>query len=60
MLGGRPQKARNESERADSENFKKLRDLRLENGERIILKSANGTLYALVVSDGGALSTVAV
>jgi hypothetical protein len=54
------QTARRELQRADRENFKKLQDVRLENGERLILKSANGTLYAVVVSNAGVLSTVAV
>ena len=54
------QAARREADRIDRGNFKKLQDVRLENGERLILKSANGTLYALVVSDAGILSTVAV
>ena len=43
-----------------AENFKKFRDVRLENGERIILKSSDGTLYALTVNNAGVLSTVAV
>jgi hypothetical protein len=54
------QTLRREAERADRENFKKLQDVRLENGERLILKSPNGTLYAIVVDNAGALSTVAV
>jgi hypothetical protein len=53
------QALRREASRADRENFKKLQDVRLENGERLILKSPNGTLYAVVVSNAGVLSTVA-
>ena len=52
--------ARREADRTDRGNFKKLQDVRLENGERLILKSANGTLYAIVVSNAGVLSTIAV
>ena len=54
------QAVRREVDRADRENLKKLQDIRLENGERLILKSPNGTLYAITVSDAGMLGTVSV
>tara|TARA_R110002012_G_scaffold244246_1_gene418943 strand:+ start:2299 stop:2532 length:234 start_codon:yes stop_codon:yes gene_type:complete len=42
---------------ADRSNFKKFEDIDLANDERLILVSANGTRYKIVVSDAGALST---
>lgn len=44
-------------ERMDSDNFKKNQDLEIGKN-RVILTSPNGTRYALVVSNTGALSTV--
>lgn len=46
-------------ERMDNNNFKKNQDLEIGQN-RIILMSPNGTRYALVVSNTGALSTVVV
>lgn len=44
-------------ERMDGNNFKKNQDLEIGQN-RVILMSPNGTRYALVVSNTGALSTV--
>lgn len=44
---------------ADNENHKRGRDIEVGQG-RVILTSPNGTRYALVVSNAGVLSTVAV
>lgn len=46
-------------EQTDQDNLKKGKDLTFVK-ERIILTSPNGTRYALVVSNSGVLSTVAV
>lgn len=46
-------------ERMDNNNYKKNQDLEIGQS-RIILMSPNGTRYALVVSNTGALSTVVV
>lgn len=46
-------------EQEDARNVKKGQDIQLAD-ERIILRSPNGTAYAIVVSNAGALSTVAV
>lgn len=46
-------------ERMDGNNFKKNQDLEIGQN-RVILMSPNGTRYALVVSNTGALSTVVV
>lgn len=45
---------------ADQQNIKTRRDIYLVQGERLILKSPNGTKYALTVDNSGALSTTAV
>lgn len=45
---------------ADRGNFKRFEDVDLANNERLILVSANGTRYSVVVSDAGALSTTAI
>lgn len=45
---------------ADQQNIKKRRDIYLVQGERLILKSPNGTTYALTVDNSGVLSTTAV
>jgi hypothetical protein len=42
----------------DEKNYKRDRDIELVRN-RIILRSPNGTRYALVVDNAGALSTVA-
>lgn len=57
---GDQQTVRRELETADMANYKKGQDLRLQNGERLILKSPNGTLYYLKVANDGMLSTGAV
>jgi hypothetical protein len=44
----------------DRSNFKHFEDVDLANSERLILVSANGTRYSVVVSDAGALSTTAI
>ena len=44
---------------ADDDNIKKRRDIVLANGEGLVLRSPNGSLWRLVVSNAGALSTVA-
>lgn len=54
---GDQQSMRRELETADMANFKKGQDVRLQNGERLILKSPNGTLYYLKVANDGTLST---
>lgn len=46
-------------ERMNEQNYKRNQDLEI-NDNRIILKSPNGTRYALVVNNAGALSTVVV
>ena len=45
-------------EQADYNNHKKNQDIEVSTA-RIILTSANGTRYALVISDAGVLSTAA-
>ena len=47
-------------ESADRANLKRFEDVDLTNNERLILVSANGTRYSLVVSNAGVLSTSAV
>jgi hypothetical protein len=47
-------------ETADRGNFKHFEDVDLANNERLILVSANGTRYSILVSDAGALSTTAI
>ena len=54
------QALRNEVLKADLENWKRGRDIELARGDRVILRSPNGTRYAITVSNAGALSTVAV
>jgi hypothetical protein len=39
--------------------FRAGQDVRLQQGERLILKSPNGSLYAVKVDNAGALSTTA-
>lgn len=52
---------RNQSiEQADAMNLKRNRDVELGDGQKLILRSANGTRYEIVVSDAGVLSTAAV
>lgn len=45
---------------ADKKNLKAQKDIYLVQGERLILKSPNGTKYALSVDNSGVLSTTAV
>ncbi len=40
--------------------FQKRQDVRLENGERLILKASDGSLWAVKVDGSGNLSTTAV
>lgn len=47
-------------EAADGQNFKKRMDVKLLNGEKLILMSPNGTLYYLTVSNAGVLTATAV
>lgn len=55
----RTEAARNRQiEQSDAENHKRNRDIEVGRA-RVILTSPNGTRYALVVSNTGALSTVA-
>lgn len=52
---------RNQSiEQADAMNLKRNQDVELGDGQKLILRSANGTRYEIVVSDAGVLSTAAV
>ncbi len=44
-------------ERGVNACFAKGQDLQLQNGERLILKSPNGTLYQIKVDNSGSLST---
>ena len=43
-------------EAADALSFKKGQDLRLARGERLILRSPDGTEWVVSVSDAGALT----
>ena len=47
-------------ELADRANLKRFEDVDLANNERLILVSANGTRYSVVVSNAGVLSTTAI
>lgn len=52
---------RNQSlEQADLMNLKRNQDIEIVSDQRIILRSANGTRYKIVVSDAGVLSTSAI
>lgn len=53
------QQLREELRRADGENFKKGRDVRLEQGERLIMRSPNGTQWIVSVSNAGAIVVTA-
>ena len=53
------QQARDVLTRNDNELPHYGRDWELARGERLILRSPNGSRWALSVSDGGALSVVA-
>jgi hypothetical protein len=43
----------------DAENRKKQQDVEIAGSERLILSSPNGSRFNIVVSNGGALSAVA-
>lgn len=43
-------------EREDEKNFKKGMDVRLQQGERFILKSPNGDLWSIEVDNSGNIS----
>jgi hypothetical protein len=45
--------------RAAAESFSRGRDLELARGERLILRSPNGSRFAVAVDNAGALSTTA-
>ena len=45
--------------RRDAENFKKGRDMELARGEQLILRSPDGSRWAISVSDAGVVSAVA-
>jgi len=48
-----------ELEKADRENHKRGRDVELGQKERVIMRSADGTRWALVVNNDGTLTTSA-
>jgi hypothetical protein len=54
------QQFREDIRRKDDENFKRGRDVRLENGERLILRSPNGTQFSITVSNAGIISAVTI
>ncbi len=43
---------------AVGQSFARGQDLRLQNGERLILRAPNGSMWALKVDNAGSLSTV--
>lgn len=47
-------------EQADAQNLKNNKDIEIADGQRIILRSANGTRYKIVVSNAGVLSASAI
>ena len=47
-------------EQADAQNLKSNKDIEIADGQRIILRSANGTRYKIVVSNAGVLSASAI
>jgi len=54
------QTMRNTMEARDQNTLKRDRHVELQDGVKIILRSANGTRYYLTVSDAGVLGTSAV
>jgi hypothetical protein len=44
-------------EEADRSNFKRFEDVDLANGERLIIRSADGTRWIVTVSDAGVVGT---
>jgi len=49
--------ARQAIEAADRDNFKKGQEVELARGERLILRSPNGSRFAVTVDNAGNLST---
>ena len=47
-------------EQADLSNQKINRDVEIADGQRLIMRSANGSRFKIVVSDAGALSSTAI
>ena len=47
-------------EQADAQNLKNNKYIEIADGQRIILRSANGTRYKIVVSNAGVLSASAI
>lgn len=54
------QNAREQIRKADMENFKRGRDVRLEQGERLILRSPDGTAWSITVSNAGTITATAI
>lgn len=54
------QRTREETRRADEENFKRGRDLFLVQGERLVLKSPDGTQWKIEVDNAGVISATAI
>lgn len=50
------QRVRTAMDKADKANLKQGKDVFLVQGERLVIKSPNGTQYKIVVSDAGVLS----
>ena len=46
-------------QKADRENFKRGKDVRLERGERLILRSPDGTAWVIGVDNAGAIAITA-
>lgn len=51
------QNVRKQLRLADAENFKRGQNIPLQRGEKLYLKSPNGKLFYLQVSNAGVLST---
>lgn len=49
-----------EIEREDRRNLKRDQDIEPQGGARIILRSPDGTRYAITIANGGAISTTPV
>lgn len=54
------QQMREELRREDVLNFKRGQDVRLEQGERLVLRSPNGTAFKIEVDNAGVLSATAI
>jgi hypothetical protein len=50
------QQTREAIRRADAQNFKAGSDVRLQQGERLILKSPNGSLWSITVANDGTIT----